>query len=78
MAGRPNRVSDERIHGPACQDPTEGCPTLEYFKAVPLTEDKGGESVFGRKQTGRGRKWLLSHHVWPLMHQSFMTASVQS
>lgn len=51
MAGRPKRVSDERIHGPSCQDPTEGCPTLEYFKAVPLTEDKGGESVFGRKQT---------------------------
>lgn len=39
--------------------PSKGA-TLEYFKAVPLKEDKGDESVFGRKQTGRGRKWLLN------------------
>lgn len=45
--------------GPHAKTKPKGA-TLEYFKAVPLTEDKGDESVFGRKQTGRGRKWLLN------------------
>lgn len=80
MAGRPKRVSDERIYRPSCQDRTEGRPTLEYFKAVPLMEDKGGESVFGRKQTNwQGKEMAAERHVWsPHALKFYVTALVQS
>lgn len=54
--------------GPHAKTKPKGT-TLEYFKVVPLTEDKGGESVFGRKQTNwQGKEMASERHVWPLVH----------